>query len=282
MKIYIVWCTDYNYNVNEHIVGIYKNKNSAIKKCKKYDNTFKEKKIKSDEDDDDMLGEFSSVNEECKYYCSVVDIDIDEDDKNIYFLKVTQDNGPGSYSIQHRIYAVSSMIEIIGHAETWFDEEHNRNKNCPKCKKYKKHLKYLKHKKYIKNKNKYISYKKYKKYENMNTDSEYDSETESPSDSESDIKSHKKSKSKSNSNKDSDKDSEDSDDNSDDNSSNESIEINKDTGLKEYKSHIKLFGKKRFTICKRKIIKDIYCNGHAYIDYTDYEQISFDIWKMKI
>ncbi|AUV58876.1 hypothetical protein, partial [Bandra megavirus] len=204
MKIYIVWYTDYNNNVSEHIVGIYKNKNSAIKKCKKYDNKFEGKNIKPD--DDDIIGEFSSVSEKCKYYCTM--IDIDEDDKNIYFLKVTEDAGAQQYSINHRICAVSSMIEIISHVKIWFDEEHNRNGYCPKCKKYNKHLKYLKYKKYIKNKKKYVSYKKYEKYESMNTDSEYESESDSESNSESNSESDNESNSESNSEYNSESDSE--------------------------------------------------------------------------
>ncbi|AVL94491.1 hypothetical protein ma105 [Moumouvirus australiensis] len=262
MKIYIVWCTDYDNNANEHIIGIYKNKNNAIKKCKKYDDTFEEKKIKFY---DYILGDFSSVNEKCKYYCSM--IDVNEQDKNIYFLKITEDVGAQHYSINHRIYAVSSMIEIIGHVETWFDEEHNRNKNCPKCKKYEKHLKYKKYIKYIKNKDKYTGYKKYKKYENMNTDSEYESDSESDSESDKELKNGFESdepiliksdnKSKPNKSK-------------------------KITGLEKYESYIKLFRKRKYTICKRKMIKDIYCTGYACIGYTDCEEISIDVWKIKI
>ncbi|AGF85689.1 hypothetical protein QJ854_gp093 [Moumouvirus goulette] len=265
MKIYIAWCTDYDNNVNEHILGIYKNKNNAIKKCKKYNNTFKKKKLKLD---DNILGEFSSVNEECKYYCTM--IDVDKHEKNIYFLKITEDAGAQRYSINHRIYVISNMIEIIDNVGFWFDEEHNRNKNCPKCKKYKKHLKYLKYKKYIKNKNKYISYKKYKKYESMNTDSEYDS------DSESDNKSDNESNNESDNGFESDEPKFDESNNK--SISNKSI---KDVGLKEYKSYKKLFGKRKLTICKRKVIKDIYCTGHACIGYTDCE-IFIDAWKMKI
>ncbi|AEX62000.1 hypothetical protein CE11_01023 [Megavirus courdo11] len=256
MKIYIVWYTDYDNNVNEHIIGIYKNKNSAIKKCKKYDNKFEGKNIRFDIDNN-MLGEFDSVSEKCKYYCTM--IDIDEDNKNIYFLKVTEDAGAQRYSVYHRIYVVSNMRRIMDYVEIWFDEEHNRNGNCPKCKKYNKHLKYLKYKKYIKNKKKYASYKKYEKYESMNTDSEYESESNSESNNESESESDNESVSKSN-----------------------KLKSKKDIGLQKYKSYLKLHKKNKYTICKRKVIKDIYCSGNACVDYSDCEEISLNVWKMKI
>nr|WBF70341.1 hypothetical protein [Megavirus caiporensis] len=248
MKIYIVWCTDYDNNADEHILGIYKNKNSAIKKCKKYDSEFKGKNIKFDIDNN-ILGEFDSVSEKCKYYCTMVDID--ENNNKIYFLKATEDAGAQRYSVYHRIYVVSNMRRIMDYVEIWFDEEHNRNGYCPKCKKYNKHLKYL----------------KYKKYENMNTDSESENDSGSDNNSESENDSGFDNGSGSVSESDIEL---------------ESKKTTKNDGLEKYKTYLKLSKKKKYTVCKRKVIKDIFCQKCARIGYSDRGEISLNVWKMKI
>ncbi|AUV58875.1 hypothetical protein, partial [Bandra megavirus] len=108
-----------------------------------------------------------------------------------------------------------------------------------------------------------------------------ESDNESNSESNSEYNSESDSESNSESNSESDSESESESDNESVSKSKKS-KSKKDTGLQKYKSYLKLHKKNKYTICKRKVIKDIYCSGNAYIGYSDCEEIYLNIWKMKI
>ncbi|AEQ32935.1 hypothetical protein [Megavirus chiliensis] len=255
MKIYIVWKTDHYGNMNNdlhnHIIGIYKNKNDAINKCIEYDKNFNKNNIESD--DDGLLGEFSSIDNDTDIFCNA--ININNNDKKIYFLKVTEDGGSERYHMDHFLYALTSMTNVMYHVENWVDEEHNREKNCVKCNIYDKHLKYIKYKNNQKSK-KYDHYKKYKIYENVDTDLEIDDDFDNDHNhsrikicDRNDIKTRNCNNAR----------------------------------LNKYKSYMKCFNKKnQYCLCKKKTIKDLFCSKKASIDCVYVTDIFFHIFSYSL
>ena len=125
---YIVWRTDYDKE-NSHILGIYKTKERALKKCNFYNKTFVTSKKDILSDDDGLLGEFNSRDDIC--YCTR--IEIENDTTEMYFMKINESNGGGSYHDVCWIHASLDLEELIDTALIYFSQEHNRDNQCSNC-----------------------------------------------------------------------------------------------------------------------------------------------------
>jgi hypothetical protein len=125
MDIYVIWRTDYDNSEESHIIGIHKNKTLAINECKKY------KKVTMDKDSSDgLLGEFSTINNKDKYFCTKLNI---EKTDCVYFIKINESGGGGSYHEISWIYGCSSLIDAINIALDFFENEHNVDEDCEDC-----------------------------------------------------------------------------------------------------------------------------------------------------
>lgn len=136
METYIVWKTDYDYpEPDSHILGIYADKDVAIKKKNSYNQY-----LNSNDDDqtdsenevltDDRL-EFSTVQNQ--HIAFITRFTVDSGTKKIHFIKMHESRGGGSYSETTYIWFCSTKEEVLGVAENYFDDEHNRDEECGQC-----------------------------------------------------------------------------------------------------------------------------------------------------
>lgn len=134
MRIYIVWKTDYSGDADTHILGIYKKNQTALTKCYDYnennDNEEKNAPI-SKVGSDGLLGEFSGINNNDVCFCSR--INVDDNVTRLYFIKINEDGGGGSYHNYNWIYVCTDMEEVIECALDYFSNEHNRDDDCEDC-----------------------------------------------------------------------------------------------------------------------------------------------------
>jgi len=125
MKIYIIWNKDYS-DINSHhthIIDVCKTKNDVLSK-------YKIKKI-NEAEDNHLVCEFGLANGDYKDYCAT--IEINDDTKKLYFLKINEDGGAQSYHSITWIYVFMHFDDIIERTLDYFSEEHNRNDDCKKC-----------------------------------------------------------------------------------------------------------------------------------------------------
>lgn len=132
MIIYIVWQPDYvnNDNLNSHILGIYKTRKAALKKYNSLSKTIIENDAISS-DSCGLLGEFNGYGNKDIYYCTT--LSILDGAKKIYFMKINESGGGGSYHLVSWLYASTSKKELIDDALEYFNNEHNRDNECSEC-----------------------------------------------------------------------------------------------------------------------------------------------------
>lgn len=87
--------------------------------------------IEPDVSDNGLVAEFSSINMNNFYFCT--ELIINKSIKKLYFMNTGESGGGGSYHDINSIYAAETMEEIIDIALDTFNEEHNRDDECPDC-----------------------------------------------------------------------------------------------------------------------------------------------------
>ena len=120
INIFIVWtpsCIDSDSN-NSHILGIYKNKNLAIKECQKY-NDYEEDDIIDRSTTNVICEDASMINHDQEVYCTK--IKIDESTNTLYFLKIVEYGDGGSYHRQMWLIVEEDEDMSIDHAIDYFD-----------------------------------------------------------------------------------------------------------------------------------------------------------------
>lgn len=88
------------------------------------------------EEDNGLIEEFSAVNNELRINCTK--IDISNDTKELYFLKIQESGGGGSYHEYVWLYIAVSQDDVIDIAKPiWcfqhllrMENEHNRDNEC--------------------------------------------------------------------------------------------------------------------------------------------------------
>lgn len=123
MLTYILWNKRCGQEAKNHILHIGKNRERALAQAD-------DQEVLSD--DDGLICEFSSIG--CDDYAYCTQIDLSDDTKELYFLKINESGGGGSYHSQIWLYVTETQEEIIDIAEAYFDNEHNRDSECDECK----------------------------------------------------------------------------------------------------------------------------------------------------
>jgi hypothetical protein len=143
MIVYIVWKTDYDYGERVfHILGIYKDRNRALKKSAEFNEDHitkdEETNIVSEDKETDiivskngLLGEYSLIGRDDLCYCT--QLEVDDEATEGYFMRITEDGGGGSYHQYCWIYASTDEDELIDIAKDYFSTEHNRDDECQDC-----------------------------------------------------------------------------------------------------------------------------------------------------
>jgi len=131
MKIYILWREDYDCDLKSHIIGIFKEKEVALKKCNKYNGFNIKTKDIIKIIDNKLLGEFNLYDNDDIYYCG--QIDVDNSINELYFLKTKESRGGDNYHTKCWIYLCLSVADVIDNAITYFKNEHNRKNECTNC-----------------------------------------------------------------------------------------------------------------------------------------------------
>lgn len=101
MLVYIVWKTYYNI-ASDHILGIYTDKNLAIKKYEEVTKKIGDNNEIIISTDGTLLNEFNTINKKNMTYCTKTEIN--DDIKNVYFIKIHESGGGGSYHKYSSIY----------------------------------------------------------------------------------------------------------------------------------------------------------------------------------
>lgn len=130
MLIYIIWKTDYHVQTCDHILGIYTYKESAIKQYEIFSENI-EKNNLIILTNRTLLDGFNTINNKDIVYCTK--IEISDDVENIYFIKIHESGGGGSYHEYSWIYVCDNIKSVIKYAEDYFDTEHNRDNECEDC-----------------------------------------------------------------------------------------------------------------------------------------------------
>ena len=135
INIFIVWTPSYldsNPNLN-HILGIYKNEDLAIKQCQKYNDydDFDQSDIIDRSETNIICEDASMINSDSEVYCTK--IKIDESTNTLYFLKIFEYGDGGSYHRQMWLSVDEDQQRAIDNAINYFDNEHNRDKECEDC-----------------------------------------------------------------------------------------------------------------------------------------------------
>jgi hypothetical protein len=157
MNIYIVWKKICDNEVKSHILGIYKDRNSALKKCDEFNkniiededtditvsegelhNESEETDTNEDEEtniivsNDGLLGKYSLIgNWDNLCYCT--QLEVDDEASEVYLIKITEDGGGGSWHRDYLIYASTDEDDLINIAENYFSTEHNLKNDCRYC-----------------------------------------------------------------------------------------------------------------------------------------------------
>lgn len=127
--VYVVWGTDYDVKVDSHIIGIYRSKRFAVKKCNDYNKTTS---TEIQQNDDGLLGEISKIGNENRCYCT--EMKIDKTTNKIYFMKISESGGGGSYHEIFWLHVSTNLDKLIDGAIDYFSNEHNRDEECDNCK----------------------------------------------------------------------------------------------------------------------------------------------------
>ncbi len=125
MLVYIVWNKCDRSQASDHIVQISSDRALALSQSDLRDAT------EIGKVEDALIAEFSSIG--CQDFLHCSSIDLSEHAQELTFLKISESGGGGSYHEQVWLYVVESEDEAIEIAETYFDNEHNRENECKKC-----------------------------------------------------------------------------------------------------------------------------------------------------
>lgn len=129
MLIYIVWQENQDRELDSHIIRIYKDKEKALKKCNRHNNTI----IKNIAvDDNGFLGDFYSYKNDNDYHCTKMKVP--DGTNKMHFIKIHEFNGGGSYHSISSIYAYPDIKDMFQTAIDYFNTEHNRDDECEDCK----------------------------------------------------------------------------------------------------------------------------------------------------
>jgi hypothetical protein len=138
MKIYIVWKTNCdNFENYSHIIGIYKNINTALSKCNKFNKNngnnkkfiTKEKGIKVS--NGTLLYEYNDISVKDISYCT--EFDVNDYATELFFIKISESGAGQSYHEYRWIYTCDNKKDVIEIANDYFCEEHNRDNECKEC-----------------------------------------------------------------------------------------------------------------------------------------------------
>lgn len=133
MLIYITWATDWMNVIDDHILGVYTDKETAIKKRNHHND---EKDYKPDiEDkilkDPDLLSEFSNIHNKDIAY--VTKLKVPKTCEKIYFGRIEESGEGGSYHELVTLFADSNFDNIVDNVLDYYETEHNRDDECKKC-----------------------------------------------------------------------------------------------------------------------------------------------------
>jgi hypothetical protein len=134
MLIYIVWTEDCDSDSKSHILGVYDNKKSAMKRRNKHNKKCETKDPNNDiilSDNGTLLEDASTI-----YITDIANctsMNVDDDLEYVYFVKIHENGSGQSYHGSSWIYVCTDIESVIEHALDYFDSEHNRNGECNNC-----------------------------------------------------------------------------------------------------------------------------------------------------
>ena len=126
IDIFIVW----RERGDPLILGIYKDVRLAIKICQEY-NEYDEDDIMDRSETNQICEDASVIGCDDSVYCTK--IQIDENTNALYFLKIMEHGGGGSYHLSMWLCVEEDQSMIIDHAINYFENEHNRDDECEDC-----------------------------------------------------------------------------------------------------------------------------------------------------
>lgn len=129
MKYWIVWrhiCS----SGDDHgfVLGVYVDKKLALKACNKQNKINDYDKITKEDiniSEDNMLKSFNHYLEEDEWICS--EINFKKEMTRLYFLSIVEDGG------ERWIHVCVNKKSATKHAIDFFDNEHDRDKECEDC-----------------------------------------------------------------------------------------------------------------------------------------------------
>ena len=137
--VYIVWSDENDYEqFEDHILGIYKNKSSALLAFQNFKEfTGLEHEIKCIDDivENTIIENISTIQQDTNFHISRFKIK-NIDTKVLYFLKIDESEGGGSYHRYEWFYVDENINDVCENMYWHYDGEHNRDGECRTCEKY--------------------------------------------------------------------------------------------------------------------------------------------------